>query len=123
MHNSKIEATKASSAFALIPMMPLINFGEPGLVNGTLNYTIYKDEEIVWSELENVTFLRQKVIHKPISANGLGVGGCTCEVVYVYGGNISKHTRFFYHYSHPTADLHPLSSYYRYNFSNSQRYR
>jgi hypothetical protein len=102
MHNSKIETTKESSTFALIPMITLINFGEPGLVNGTLNYTIYKDEEVVWSELENVTFLGQRVINKPISANGLGVGGCTFEVVYVCGGNVSKHTCFFHHCSHPT---------------------
>jgi DNA repair protein RadC len=107
MRNLKIEATKASSTFVLIPMITLINFGELSLVNGTLNYTIYKDEEIVWSELENVTVLGLNMINKPISTNGLGVGGCTCEVVYVYDGNISKHTRIFCQYHHPTDDPHP----------------
>jgi hypothetical protein len=110
MHNSKIETTEESSTFALNPMIALTNFGELNLVNGTLNYTIHKDEETARSELENVTLIKQKVIHKPISANGLGAGECTFKVVYVYGGNISKYACFFHHYSHPT-DSRPPSSY------------
>lgn len=94
MHNSQIKTTKASSTFALNPMIVLINFGELILVNGTLNYTFYKDEEVVCSELENVSVLGQRVTHRPISANGLGVGGCTFEVVCVCGGNASTHASF-----------------------------
>jgi hypothetical protein len=77
-------------------LVTMINVGEPGMVNGTLNYTIYKGEEIVWSETENVSVLGQKVINKLIPTKGLSVGEHTCEVVYVYGGNTtaSAHTSF-----------------------------
>jgi hypothetical protein len=77
-------------------LVTMINVGEPGMVNGTLNYTIYKGEEIVWSELENVSVLGQKSINKTIPAKGLGVGEYTCGIVYVYGDNItaSAHASF-----------------------------
>jgi hypothetical protein len=77
-------------------LITMINVGESGMVNGTLNYTIYKGEEIVWSELENVTVLGQKVINKPISTKELGVGEYTCGIVYAYGDNItaSAHASF-----------------------------
>jgi hypothetical protein len=74
-------------------LVTMINVGEPGMVNGTLNYTIYKGEEIVWSELENVSVLGQKAINKTISTKGLGVGEYTCEVVYAYGDNTTASAR------------------------------
>ncbi|MCJ7697121.1 MAG: PKD domain-containing protein, partial [Thermoplasmata archaeon] len=36
-------------------LITLINVGEPGLVNGTVEYALYKGGEIVWSSGENVS--------------------------------------------------------------------
>jgi PKD repeat protein len=67
-------------------LITLINVGEPGLVNGTVNYTLYKGEEIVWSSEEVVSVLSQKVFTKTISTTGLSLGSYTYKVTYSYTG-------------------------------------
>jgi hypothetical protein len=67
-------------------LIPLINVGEPGLVNGTVNYTLYKGGEIVWSSEENVSVLSQKTYTKTISTDGLSPGSYTYKVIYSYAG-------------------------------------
>ena len=67
-------------------LITLINVGEPGLVNGTVNYTLYKGGEIVWSSEENVSVLSQKTYTKTISTDGLSLGVYTYKVTYSYAG-------------------------------------
>jgi hypothetical protein len=67
-------------------LIPLVNVGEPGLVNGTVNNTLYKGEEIVWSSEENVSVLSQKTYTRTISTDGLSPGSYTYKVIYNYAG-------------------------------------
>jgi hypothetical protein len=67
-------------------LITLINVGEPGLVNGTVNYTLYKGGEIVWSSEENVSVLSQKTYTKTISTDGLNPGSYSYKVTYSYTG-------------------------------------
>jgi len=67
-------------------LITLINVGEPGLVNGTVNYTLYNGEEIVWSSEEDVSVLGQKSYTKTISTDGLSPGSYTFKVIYSYAG-------------------------------------
>jgi hypothetical protein len=67
-------------------LITLINVGEPGLVNGTVNYTLYKGAEIVWSSEEIVTVSSQKTYTKTISTKGLKPGSYIYKVIYSYTG-------------------------------------
>jgi hypothetical protein len=67
-------------------LITLINVGEPGLVNGTVNYTLYEGEQIVWSSEETVSVLSQKTYTKTLSTKGLSPGSYTYEVIYSYTG-------------------------------------
>jgi hypothetical protein len=67
-------------------LITLINVGEPGLVNGTVNYTLYKGTEIVRSSEEVVTVSSQKTYTKTISTNGLKPGSYIYKVIYSYTG-------------------------------------
>jgi hypothetical protein len=67
-------------------LITLINVGVPGLVNGTVNYTLYKGGEIVWSSETNVSVLGQKTYTKTISTNGLSPGSYNYTVTYSYAG-------------------------------------
>jgi hypothetical protein len=64
----------------------LINVGEPGLVNGTVNYTLYKGVEIIWSSEEIVTVSSQKTYTKTILTAGLNPGSYIYKVIYNYAG-------------------------------------
>jgi hypothetical protein len=64
----------------------LINVGAPGLVNGTVNYTLYKGVEIIWSSEEIVTVSGQKTYTKTISTAGLSLGSYIYKVIYSYAG-------------------------------------
>jgi hypothetical protein len=68
-------------------LITLFNVGEPGLVNGTVNYTLYKGEEIVWSSEENTSVLGQKTYTKTISTDGLSPGSYVNKVIYSYAGS------------------------------------
>ena len=68
-------------------LITLINVGEPGMVNGTVSYTLYQGEEIIWSSEENVSVLGQTTYTKTISTDGLSLGSYTYSVVYNYGSN------------------------------------
>ena len=67
-------------------LITLINVGEPGLVNGTVDYVLYKGEEIIWSFEENVSVLSQKTYTKTISTDGLNPGSYAYTVIYSYAG-------------------------------------
>ena len=67
-------------------LITLINVGEPGLVNGTVNYTLYKGTEIIRSSEEVVTVSSQKTYTKTISTNGLKPGSYIYKVIYSYTG-------------------------------------
>jgi hypothetical protein len=67
-------------------LITLVNVGEPGLVNGTVNYTLYKGGEIVWSSEEDVSVLSQKAYTKTISTDNLSPGSYTYKVTYSYTG-------------------------------------
>jgi hypothetical protein len=67
-------------------LIPLINVGAPGLVNGTINYTLYKGDVFVWSSEEIVSVLGQKTYTKTISTDGLSPGSYTYTVTYNYAG-------------------------------------
>jgi PKD repeat protein len=76
-------------------LVTLINVGQPGMVNGTIIYSIYKDGVLVWSDIENVSILGQKAIYKLIPTKGLDVGEYIYEVVYSYGNTTaSTHASF-----------------------------
>ncbi len=66
-------------------LITLINVGEPGLVNGTVVYTLYKEDELIWSDEENVSVLTQKAYNKTILTDELSPGSYTYKVVYSYG--------------------------------------
>jgi hypothetical protein len=68
-------------------LITLINVGEPGLVNGTVNYALYRGEEIIWSSEENVSVLSQKTYTKTISTDGLSPGSYVNKVIYNYAGS------------------------------------
>jgi hypothetical protein len=67
-------------------LIPLINVGAPGLVNGTVNSTLYKGLGIIWSSEEDVSVLSQKTYTKTISTEGLSPGSYTYKVIYSYAG-------------------------------------
>jgi hypothetical protein len=67
-------------------LITLINVGELGTVNGTVNYTLHKgDDDVIWSAEENVSVLGQKAYNKTILTDELSPGSYTYEVVYSYG--------------------------------------
>ena len=66
-------------------LITLINVGEPGLVNGTVTYTLYKENVVVWTTVEDISVLGQKAFNKTISTEDLSTGEYTYEVVYSYG--------------------------------------
>jgi hypothetical protein len=66
-------------------LITLINVGEPGLVNATINYTLYKGDEVIWSEEEDLSILGQLAFNKTISTTGLSSGNYTFKVVHYYG--------------------------------------
>ncbi len=66
-------------------LITLINVGESGLVNATINYTLYNEEEIIWSEEENISILGQLAFNKTIYTTGLNSGDYIFEVVHHYG--------------------------------------
>ena len=68
-------------------LITLINVGESGLVNGTVNYTLSKSGVIIWSKGESVSVLGQKAFNKTILTEELSSGEYTYEVVYSYGDN------------------------------------
>jgi hypothetical protein len=68
-------------------LFTLINVGEPGMVNGTITYTLFKDGSVVWTSSESVSVLGQKAFEKTISTDNLSKGEYTYEVVYSYGDN------------------------------------
>ena len=68
-------------------LITLINVGEPGLVNATVVYTLYKDTEIIWTEEENVSVLGQLAFNKTLSTDGLSEGEYIYEVIQYYGDN------------------------------------
>ncbi len=68
-------------------LITLINVGDPGLVNATVIYTLYKGEEIIWSEEEDLSIWGQLAFNKTISTTGLSSGEYTFEVVHYYGDN------------------------------------
>lgn len=68
-------------------LITLINVGEPGLVNATVSYTLYKGEEIIWSEEEDLSILGQLAFSKTIATAGFNPGTYTYEVVHRYGDN------------------------------------
>ena len=77
-------------------LITLINVGDSGLVNATLNYTLYKGGEIIWVEKEDISVSGQLAFNKTISTEGLDVGEYTLEVVHNYGDNqtASAHNTF-----------------------------
>jgi hypothetical protein len=66
-------------------LITLINVGESGMVNGTVSYTLYKGNNIIWTSEENVSVLSQKTYNKTISTNDLSPGSYTYKVIYSYG--------------------------------------
>ena len=85
----KLELTPDSTCVGetISVLITLLNVGEPGLVNGTVNYTLYKGEEIVWSSEEVVTVSSQKTYTKTISTDGLSPGSYVNKVIYSYAGS------------------------------------
>ena len=79
--------TSAYAGENINALIELTNVGEPGLVNGTVNYTLSKEGEVVWSAEESVFVLGQKAFNKTISTEGFTPGEYTFEVVYSYGDN------------------------------------
>jgi len=79
--------TSAYAGENINALIELTNVGEPGLVNGTVNYTLSKEGEVVWSAEESVFVLGQKAFNKTISTEELTPGEYTFEVVYSYGDN------------------------------------
>ena len=77
-------------------LITLINVGDPGLVNATLNYTLYKEGKIIWTEKEDISFSGQLAFNKTISTEGLDAGEYTLEIVHYYGDNqtASAHSTF-----------------------------
>jgi hypothetical protein len=57
------------------------------MVNGTVNYALYRGDEIIWSSEENVPVLTQKTYTKAISTDGLSPGSYVNKVVYNYAGS------------------------------------
>jgi len=68
-------------------LITLINVGEPGLVNGTVIYALYRGGKIIWSSEENVSVVSQKTYTKTISTDGLSPGSYVNKVVYSYAGS------------------------------------
>jgi hypothetical protein len=68
-------------------LLTLINVGEPGMVNGTIEYTLYMDGSVVWKSTESVSVVGQRAYEKTISTDNLSKGEYTYEVVYTYGDN------------------------------------
>jgi hypothetical protein len=90
-------------------LITLINVGEPGLVNGTVVYTLYKENTVVWSITESVSIQGQKAFNKTISTKDLKIGKYTYEVVFNYGDNqIASSFKTFTIKSQPSAGEFPL---------------
>lgn len=77
--------TSAYAGENINALIELTNVGEPGLVNATINYTLYKGDEVIWSEEEDLSILGQLAFNKTISTTGLSSGNYTFKVVHYYG--------------------------------------
>jgi hypothetical protein len=97
-----------SSGADISALIPLINVGEPGLVNGTVNYTLYKGEEIIWSSEEDVSVLSQKAYTKTISTSGLSPGSYTYKVIYSYAGGQTASAQRMFSITAPTSKEFPF---------------
>ena len=84
-----VELTKdsVSADEGNIALITLINVGEPGTVNGTVNYSLSKGGLILWSTEEAVSVLGQISFNKTIETKNLVSGTYTYTVVYSYGVN------------------------------------
>jgi hypothetical protein len=89
-------------------LITLINVGAPGLVNGTVNYTLYNGEELVWSSEEDVSVLGQKSYTKTISTDGLSPGSYTFKVVYSYTGGQTASAQGMFSIKAPASKEFPL---------------
>jgi hypothetical protein len=70
-----------------IALITLINVGEPGTVNGTVQYALSKDGQVVWTAEEAVSVLGQTSYNKTIATRNLAPGTYTYIVTYSYGLN------------------------------------
>jgi len=68
-------------------LITLINVGDPGLVNATILYSLYKGEELIWNESENLSILGQLAFNKKITSEGLSPGEYSLSIVHYYGDN------------------------------------
>ncbi len=90
-------------------LITLINVGEPGLVNGTVIYSLYKETVVVWTNEENVSVLGQKTYNKTILTEDLSTGEYTYEVVYSYGDDQTASTfKTFTIKARPSSEGFPL---------------
>ena len=65
----------------------LINVGDEGLINATLNYTLYKNNIVIWNEAENISISGHKSFTKTIITEGFEPGEYMYSVVHNYGDN------------------------------------
>jgi hypothetical protein len=89
-------------------LIPLVNVGEPGMVNGTVNSTLYKGEEIVWSSEENVSVLSQRTYTKTISTDDLSPGSYTYKVIYSYSSGQTASAQRMFSITAPTLEEFPF---------------
>lgn len=69
-------------------IIDLTNVGEEGLVNATINCTLYDEYgNVVWSTEENLSVYGHKSLNKVIPTTGLEPGIYTYKVVHSYGTN------------------------------------
>ncbi len=64
-----------------------INVGETGLVNGTLEYAIVHNDEMIWTDEENVSVVGQKAFSKEIETSELEPGSYLYAVTFRYGSD------------------------------------
>ena len=68
-------------------LITLINVGEIGTVNASINYTILSGNTVIWLEEENITIQGQLAFVKQISTDDLNSGEYKFQVIHYYGDN------------------------------------
>jgi hypothetical protein len=105
----ELTADSVYAGDSFVAIITQINVGEPGLVNGTLIYTLSNENKIIWSETENVSVLGQRTSNKTITTSGFSPGTYTYTVSYNYtGGQTASAQASFIVKSKSTPGIIPI---------------
>jgi PKD repeat protein len=82
---------ESASAYPGQPINVSISITSPRWrkINGTIIYSMFKQEAMIWSEEENISVFRRKEINKIMSTKGVPAGDYICDVIFITDGGMT----------------------------------